>query len=132
MTNANGVTRFGVLAREVFSWDAAIGWIALDDPGRRPQLKWRDPDTRLGAVDTTPEVLTVDPLLLCSRRTGVISTAAATAHIPAICGLSYWLTGTARKSSRDSDGTVRSTSVLLRPPMHIGWELGSPDCLTAA
>jgi hypothetical protein len=41
MRNANGVTRFGVLAREVFSWDAAIRWIALDDPGRRPQLEWQ-------------------------------------------------------------------------------------------
>jgi hypothetical protein len=64
MRNTNGVTRFGVLAREVFSWDAAIRWIALDDPGRRPQLEWRDPDTRLAAAATTPEALTIDPLLL--------------------------------------------------------------------
>jgi hypothetical protein len=64
MTNTNGVTRFGVLAREVFSWDAAIRWIALDDPGGRRRFEWRDPDSRLGAVVTTPEVLTVDPLLL--------------------------------------------------------------------
>ena len=81
MTNANGVTRFGVLAREVFSWDAAIGWIALDDPGRRPQLKWRDPDTRLGAVDTTPEVLTVDPLLLMlAENRGDIYSGGNSAH----------------------------------------------------
>ena len=64
MGNTNGVTRFGVLAREVFSWDAAVRWIALDDPGRRPQLEWRDPDTRLSATATTPEELTIDPLLL--------------------------------------------------------------------
>ncbi len=64
MTTTNGVTRFGVLAREVFSWDAAISWIALDDPGRRPQLEWRDPDTCPAEAATAPEELTIDPLLL--------------------------------------------------------------------
>lgn len=64
MRNANGVTQFGVLAQEVFSWDAAIRWIALDSPGRRPQLAWRDSDTRLAAAAATPEALTIDPLLL--------------------------------------------------------------------
>jgi hypothetical protein len=38
MRNAYGSTRFGVLARDVFSWDPAIGWTALEDPGR--QLQW--------------------------------------------------------------------------------------------
>ena len=64
MGNTNGVTRFGVLAREVFSWDADIQWIALDDPGRRTQVEWRDPNTRPTAAVTRPEALTVDPLLL--------------------------------------------------------------------
>ena len=64
MRSTNGVTRFGVLAREVFSWDAAIRWIALDDPGRGLQLEWRGPDTRLAAAATTPEALTIAPLLL--------------------------------------------------------------------
>ena len=92
------LTRFGVLAREVFSWDAAIGWIALDDPGASTPLKWRDPDTRLGPGHNARSNNS-DPLLLMLAENRVISTAAATAQIPAICGLSYWLTGTARKSS---------------------------------
>ena len=60
----DGLTRFGVLAREVFSWDAAIRWIALDDPGRRPHLEWRDPDSRLAAAATTPPLL----LMLAESR----------------------------------------------------------------
>ena len=64
MLNTNGEMRFGVLAREVFSWDVAIRWIALDDRGRQ-QLKWRDPDTEVAAAATTPRhIFTVDPLLL--------------------------------------------------------------------
>jgi hypothetical protein len=64
MTEATAVTRLGMLAREVFSWDAEIRWIALEDPGGRPQLEWRDPDTRSAAAAATPEELTIDPLLL--------------------------------------------------------------------
>jgi len=64
MLNTNREKRFGVLAREVFSWDAAIRWIALDDHGRQ-RLKWRDPDTEVAAAATTPRhPLAVDPLLL--------------------------------------------------------------------
>jgi hypothetical protein len=64
MLNTNGENRFGALAREVFSWDAAIRWIALDDRGRQ-QLEWRDPHTEVAAAATTPRhPLTVDPLLL--------------------------------------------------------------------
>ena len=64
MLNTNGEMRFGVLAREVFSWDAAIRWIALDDRGRQ-QLEWRDPNAEVAAAATTPgHPLTVDPLLL--------------------------------------------------------------------
>jgi len=65
MRNTNGSTGFGVLAREVFSWDPAIRWIALDDPGRQPQWEWRDPDSELAAASTTKEQpLAVDPLML--------------------------------------------------------------------
>lgn len=64
MLNTNGEMRFGVLAREVFSWDAAIRWIALDDRGRQ-QLEWRDPNAEVAAAATTPgPPFTVDPLLL--------------------------------------------------------------------
>jgi len=64
MPNTNGEMRFGVLTREVFSWDAAIRWIALDDHGRQ-QLKWHDPNVEVVAAATTPGYpLTVDPLLL--------------------------------------------------------------------
>ena len=64
MLNTSGVMPFGLLAREVFSWDAAIRWIALDAPGRQPQLEWRDPDAEVTAAATTPYPFTVDPLLL--------------------------------------------------------------------
>ena len=62
MRNVNGELRFGALAREVFSWDAAIGWIALDNPGRRPLLEWRDPEAAAAATPAQP--VAVDPLLL--------------------------------------------------------------------
>ena len=61
MRNANGELRFGALAQEVFSWDAAIRWIALDNAGRQPLLEWRDPETASAA--TSAQLLTVDPLL---------------------------------------------------------------------
>jgi hypothetical protein len=64
MRKTNGVPRFDLLAREVFTWDAAIRWIALDEPGCRPQLEWREPDTPLAAAAATPEALTIDPLVL--------------------------------------------------------------------
>jgi hypothetical protein len=65
MPNTNGELRFGVLAREVFSWDAAIRWIAVDEPGRYSLLHLREPDTEVAAKATTPgDVLRVDPLLL--------------------------------------------------------------------
>lgn len=64
MFNTNGKILFGALVREVFSWDAAIRWIALDDRGRQ-QLEWRDPNAEVAAAATTPgHPLTVDPLLL--------------------------------------------------------------------
>lgn len=64
MLNANGEMQFRILAREVFSWDPAIRWIALDDGGRQ-QLEWRDPDPEAAEAATTPgHPLTVDPLLL--------------------------------------------------------------------
>ena len=63
MLSTNGEMRFGALAREVFSWDAAIRWIALDDFGRQ-QVEWRDPDTEVAAATTPGHPLTVDPLLL--------------------------------------------------------------------
>ena len=61
MRNANGELRFGALAREVFSWDAAIRWIALDNAERQPLLEWRDPET--ASATTSAQPLTVDPLL---------------------------------------------------------------------
>src|SRR5579872_4901648 len=64
MLNTKGKMRFGVLAQEVLSWDAAIRWIALDDGGRQ-QLMWRNPDSEPATAATTPgQPLTVDPLLL--------------------------------------------------------------------
>jgi hypothetical protein len=57
--------RFGVLAREVLSWDAAIRWIALDEPGSHSLLRRRAPDTEVGApAATAGYALRVDPLLL--------------------------------------------------------------------
>jgi hypothetical protein len=64
MLNTKREMRFLVLAREVFSWDPAIRWIALDEPGRQ-QLEWRDPDTEAAeAASTLGHPLRVDPLLL--------------------------------------------------------------------
>src|SRR5690242_2084156 len=64
MLNTNGEMHFGVLAREVFSWDAAVRWIALEEPGRQ-ELEWRDTDMGVSAAAKTPgQPLTVDPLLL--------------------------------------------------------------------
>ena len=42
MRNAHGSTRFGVPARDVFSWDPVIRRIALEDPGRH--LLWAQRD----------------------------------------------------------------------------------------
>jgi hypothetical protein len=61
MRNANGELRFGALAREVFSWDAAIRWIALDNPGRQPLMEWRD--AVAAAAERSAQSVTVDPLL---------------------------------------------------------------------
>ena len=64
MLSAKGETQFGILARQAFSWDPAIRWIALDDGGRQ-QLEWRDSDTAAAEAATTLEhPLRDDPLLL--------------------------------------------------------------------
>ena len=48
MPNTNGQMRFGVLARKVFSWDAAIRGIALDAYGPHPiRLELGLPDCRI-------------------------------------------------------------------------------------
>ena len=64
MPNTERAARFRVLAREVFSWDAAIRWIALDEPGRQLQMEWRNGDIDSTPMAITPAHLTIDPLLL--------------------------------------------------------------------
>jgi hypothetical protein len=56
---------FGLLAQKIFSLDAAIEWVALEEAGREPRWAWRDPETgRLCAGMTTDNAELVDPLLL--------------------------------------------------------------------
>ena len=63
MPNTKRATRFDAVAREIFSWDAAILWIALDEPGRQLQLEWRNCDIDSTGTGITPAHLTIDPLL---------------------------------------------------------------------
>jgi len=133
MRNTNGSTRFRALAREVFSWGAAIRWIALDDPGPQPQWEWRDPDTRLAATATAREQpSTVDPLLsmLAESRHDIYSGGSSTEPYDLRSAVLTYRDR--RKSSQDSDGTVTSTSVSVWPAMRISWGLGWPDCSIAA
>src|SRR5690242_15765408 len=62
MSDTNVVTQFASVAREIFSMDAAIRWIALEDAGGRPQFGWRDPEARPATAREQP--FTVDPLIL--------------------------------------------------------------------
>ena len=58
-------TSFSTLARQIFSLDAAIEWVAMEVAGRGPHWAWREPNTgklRAGATSFGYEV--VDPLLL--------------------------------------------------------------------
>lgn len=65
LRTANGKGSFGLLALEVFSLDAAIQWVALEEAGREPRWAWRDPETgSLCAGTTTCDAERGDPLLL--------------------------------------------------------------------
>jgi len=44
ITGANGTMTFGLLARKIFSLDAGIEWIALEEAGGEPRWAWRDAD----------------------------------------------------------------------------------------
>jgi hypothetical protein len=62
---AKGKRNFGLLAQEVFSLDAAIQWVALEEAGREPRWAWRGPKTGSLCVGTTTyDAELVDPLLL--------------------------------------------------------------------
>lgn len=56
---------FGLFAQVVFSLNAAIQWIALEEAGREPRWAWRDPETgSRRAGTTTRDAELVDPLML--------------------------------------------------------------------
>jgi hypothetical protein len=65
ITAASGKRTFGLLAQEVFSLDAAIEWVALEEAGREPRWAWRDSENGiLYSGTTTNDAELVDPLLL--------------------------------------------------------------------
>ena len=61
----NGKMPFGMLARQVLALDAAVEWVALEEPGREPRWAWRDRENgSIRAGTTTKSAQVVDPLLL--------------------------------------------------------------------
>jgi hypothetical protein len=132
MRNAHGQTRLGILARDL-SWQPAIRWTALEEPGHRLHCSRRDPDNDLEAAATTPgQTLTVDPLLpMLGKSRQDLYGGCNNAH-SLTCGLSNWRTGTLRKFSQGPGGTVKLASILVLAATHIAWALDWPGCSIAA
>lgn len=58
-------TGFSTLARQIFSMDAAIEWVAMEVAGRGPHWAWREPSSgKLCSGTTSFAYEVVDPLLL--------------------------------------------------------------------
>ena len=65
----NGKMTFGELAEEILSLDAAIEWVALEEPGRESRWAWRDPQSgTMHAGTTANTALVIDPLLLITAE----------------------------------------------------------------